>query len=64
MDCQERSIQNPDREVLEKYRQRQVEFDAFKVEVARFCTFAAYTLDDHPTRILAILNFPRRFNWP
>jgi phosphoenolpyruvate-protein phosphotransferase (PTS system enzyme I) len=53
-----RVILNPDGEVLEKYRRRQVEFDAFKAEVAQFCTFAAYTLDDHPTRILANIELP------
>jgi phosphotransferase system enzyme I (PtsI) len=53
-----RVILNPDREVLEKYRRRQVEFAAFKAEVAEFCTFAAYTLDDHVTRILANIELP------
>ncbi len=53
-----RVILNPDGEVLEKYRRRQLEFDAFKAEVAQFCTFAAYTLDDHPTRILANIELP------
>ena len=53
-----RVILNPDAEVLEKYRRRQLEFDAFKTEVAQFCTFSAYTLDDHVTRILANIELP------
>ena len=53
-----RVILNPDAEVLEKYRRRQLEFDAFKAEVAQFCTFSAYTLDDHVTRILANIELP------
>ncbi len=51
-------IINPDDEVVEKYRRRQLEFDAFKAEVAQFCTFAAYTLDDHLTTILANIELP------
>ena len=53
-----RVILNPDAEVLEKYRRRQVEFAAFKAEVAQFCTFSAYTLDDHATHILANIELP------
>jgi len=53
-----RVILNPDRGILEKYRRRQVEFAAFKAEVAQFCTFLAYTLDHHPTRILANIELP------
>ncbi len=53
-----RVILNPGAEVLEKYRRRQVEFAAFKAEVAQFCTFSAYTLDDHVTRILANIELP------
>ncbi len=53
-----RVILNPDGKVLEKYRRRQLEFDAFKAEVAQFCTFSAYTLDDHVTRILANIELP------
>jgi phosphotransferase system enzyme I (PtsI) len=53
-----RVILNPNTEVREKYRRRQVEFDAFKAEVAQFCTFSAYTLDDHVTRILANIELP------
>ena len=53
-----RVILNPDAEALEKYRRRQLEFDAFKTEVAQFCTFSAYTLDDHVTRILANIELP------
>ena len=53
-----RVILNPDAEALEKYRRRQLEFDAFKAEVAQFCTFSAYTLDDHVTRILANIELP------
>jgi phosphoenolpyruvate-protein phosphotransferase (PTS system enzyme I) len=53
-----RVILNPDREVLEKYRRRQVEFAAFKAEVAQFCTYAAYTLDGHATRVLANIELP------
>jgi phosphoenolpyruvate-protein phosphotransferase (PTS system enzyme I) len=53
-----RVILNPNTEVLDKYRRRQVEFDAFKTEVARFCTFSAYTLDEHATRILANIELP------
>ncbi len=51
-------IRNPDEEVVKRYRRRQLEFDAFKVEVAQFCTFPAYTLDDHVTRILANIELP------
>lgn len=53
-----RVILNPDSEVLEKYRRRQVEFAAFKTEVAQFCTYPASTLDDHATRILANIELP------
>jgi len=53
-----RVILNPDDKVLERYRRRQLEFGAFKLEVARFCTFAAHTLDDHATRILANIELP------
>jgi phosphotransferase system enzyme I (PtsI) len=53
-----RVILNPNAEVREKYRRRQVEFDAFKAEVAQFCTFSAYTLDDHVTRIFANIELP------
>jgi phosphotransferase system enzyme I (PtsI) len=53
-----RIILNPDGEVLERYLRRQLEFDAFKAEVAQFCTFPAYTLDDHATRILANIELP------
>lgn len=53
-----RIILNPDGEILEKYRRRQLEFDAFKAEVAQFCTFAAYTLDDHATTVLANIELP------
>ena len=53
-----RVILNPDAEALEKYRRRQMEFDAFKAEVAQFCTFSAYTIDDHATRILANIELP------
>jgi phosphoenolpyruvate-protein phosphotransferase (PTS system enzyme I) len=53
-----RVILNPNGEVLEKYRRRRLEFDAFKAEVAQFCTFSAYTLDDHATRILANIELP------
>jgi phosphotransferase system enzyme I (PtsI) len=53
-----RVILNPNAEVREKYRRRQLEFDAFKAEVAQFCTFSAYTLDDHATRILANIELP------
>ncbi len=53
-----RVILNPDEEVVKNYRRRQLEFDAFKAEVAQFCTFAAYTLDDHATRILANIELP------
>jgi phosphotransferase system enzyme I (PtsI) len=53
-----RVILNPNDEVREKYRRRQLEFDAFKAEVAQFCTFSAYTLDDHVTRILANIELP------
>ncbi len=53
-----RVILNPIGEVREKYRRRQLEFDAFKAEVAQFCTFSAYTLDDHVTRILANIELP------
>jgi phosphoenolpyruvate-protein phosphotransferase (PTS system enzyme I) len=53
-----RVILSPDAEVLEKYRRRQVEFAAFKAEVAQFCTFSAYTLDDHATHILANIELP------
>jgi len=53
-----RVILNPDAEILEKYRRRQVEFAAFKAEVAQFCTFSAYTLDDHATHILANIELP------
>lgn len=53
-----RVILNPDGELIEKYRRRQLEFDAFKAEVAQFCTFSAYTLDDHATRILANIELP------
>ena len=53
-----RVILNPDTEVLEQYRRRQLEFDAFKAEVAQFCTFSAYTIDDHATRILANIELP------
>jgi len=53
-----RVILNPDPELLDKYHRRQVEFAAFKAEVAQFCTFAAYTLDNHPTRILANIELP------
>jgi phosphoenolpyruvate-protein phosphotransferase (PTS system enzyme I) len=53
-----RIILNPDEDILEKYRQRQLEFDAFKAEVAQFCTFSAYTLDDHATTVLANIELP------
>jgi phosphotransferase system enzyme I (PtsI) len=53
-----RVILNPNDEVREKYRRRQLEFDAFKAEVAQFCTFSAYTLDDHITRVLANIELP------
>ena len=35
-----RVILNPDDKVLERYRRRQLEFGAFKLEVARFCTYS------------------------
>ncbi len=53
-----RVILNPEGEIQEKYRQRQLEFDAFKAEVAHFCTFTAYTLDDHVTHIYANIELP------
>ncbi|MGQ9687528.1 MAG: phosphoenolpyruvate--protein phosphotransferase [Desulfobaccales bacterium] len=53
-----RIILNPDEEILAKYRRRQLEFDAFKAEVAQFCTFPACTLDDHATTVLANIELP------
>jgi phosphotransferase system enzyme I (PtsI) len=53
-----RVILSPEGEVLEKYRRRQLEFDAFKAEVAQFSTFTAYTLDDLVTHIYANIELP------
>ena len=55
---QGRVILNPNADELEKYRQKKLEFEAFKAEVAQFCTFSAYTLDDQLTEILANIELP------
>jgi len=55
---QGRIILNPNADELEKYHQRKLEFEAFKAEVAQFCAFSAYTLDNHLTHVLANIELP------
>lgn len=51
-------ILNPDEVLLEKYRRKKLEFEAFKGEVGQFCSFPALTLDGFETRILANIELP------
>uniref|UniRef100_A0A7C5EMN3 Phosphoenolpyruvate-protein phosphotransferase n=1 Tax=Desulfobacca acetoxidans TaxID=60893 RepID=A0A7C5EMN3_9BACT len=51
-------ILNPEEAVREKYRQRKLEFEAFKGDVAQFCSLPALTLDGFETRILANIELP------
>jgi phosphotransferase system enzyme I (PtsI) len=53
-----RVILHPDEDLLAQYGRRQLEFEAFKAEVAQFSAFPAYTLDNHETRILANIELP------